>query len=148
MGDTELAHLLEHVTVELLARTNMAGDIPCGRTRATDDGRTWEVSFPCPDDVLVTGALSSAAWILQWAFAGADPATEPDVDAIVEGLAQLVQVAYATAGDGAAPAEDAEGDPEPGAAPAEDDVVVEAVGDPADEAAVDAVAEEAEGPVA
>lgn len=148
MGDTELAHLLEHVTVELLARTNMAGDIPCGRTRATDDGRTWEVSFPCPDDVLVTGALSSAAWILQWAFAGADPATEPDVDAIVEGLAQLVQAAYATAGDGAGPAEDAEGDPEPEAAPAEDDVVVEAVEDPADEAAVDAVAEEAEGPVA
>lgn len=136
MGDTELAHLLEHVTVELLARTNMAGDIACGRTRATDDGRTWEVSFPCPDDVLVTGALSSAAWILQWAFAGANPATEPDVDAIVEGLAQLVQAAYATAGDGAGPAEDAEGDPEPEGEPAGGDAVP------------DAVAEEAEGPLA
>lgn len=145
MGDTELAHLLEHVTVELLARTNMAGDISCGRTRATDDGRTWEVSFPCPDDVLVTGALSSAAWILQWAFAGADPATEPDVDAIVEGLAQLVQAAYATAGDEAGPAEDAEGDPEPGAAAPEGEVVAE---DPAAETVVDAVAAEGEGPVA
>lgn len=145
MGDTELAHLLEHVTVELLARTNMAGDISCGRTRATDDGRTWEVSFPCPDDVLVTGALSSAAWILQWAFAGADPATEPDVDAIVEGLAQLVQAAYATAGDEAGPAEDAEGDPEPGVAAPEGEVVAE---DPAAETVVDAVAAEDEGPVA
>ncbi|MEE1158598.1 MAG: hypothetical protein UHS51_04175, partial [Atopobiaceae bacterium] len=32
MGDTELAHLLEHVTVELLARTNMVDDVIAGRT--------------------------------------------------------------------------------------------------------------------
>ncbi|MEY8437844.1 hypothetical protein AAK967_08915 [Atopobiaceae bacterium 24-176] len=126
MGDTELAHLLEHVTVELLARTNMAGDIACGRTRATDDERTWEVSFPCPDDVLVTGALSSAAWILQWAYAGANPDTEPDVGAIVEGLTQLVQAAFAMADDEAVPAEDAEGDPEPAPdAPAEPEAQAE-----------------------
>ena len=32
ISDTELAHLLEHVTVELLAQTNIAGDISCGQT--------------------------------------------------------------------------------------------------------------------
>ena len=33
MGDTDIAHLMEHVTLELLSRTNIAGDISCGRTR-------------------------------------------------------------------------------------------------------------------
>ena len=30
--DTELAHLLEHVTVELLAQTDIDGDVTCGQT--------------------------------------------------------------------------------------------------------------------
>ena len=91
MGDTEIAHLLEHVTVEILAQSDIAGDIPCGRTFAVEDERrTYEIEFPCSDDVLVIGALSSAVWILQWAYSGGgDPA--PDVDATVDGLVSLVQ---------------------------------------------------------
>ena len=91
MGDTELAHLLEHVTVEILAQSDIAGDMPCGRTFAVEDERrTYEIEFPCPDDVLVIGALSSAVWILQWAYTGGgDPA--PDIDATVDGLVGLVQ---------------------------------------------------------
>ena len=91
MGDTEIAHLLEHVTVELLAQSDIAGDISCGRTFAVDDERrTYDVEISCPDDVLVVGALSSAVWILQWAYTGgADP--EPDVAATVKGLVGLVQ---------------------------------------------------------
>lgn len=90
MGDTELAHLLEHVTIELLARTNMVGAITAGRTWAVDEGnRTYNVQFSCPDDVLVTGALSSAVWLMTWAYLdGSDPV--PDVDATVEGLVNLV----------------------------------------------------------
>ncbi len=89
MGATELAHLLEHVTVELLARTNIAGDIACGQTTQVGE-RTFQLTFPCPDDVLVAGALSSAAWIMQWAFSGGgDPA--PDVDATADGLVALVE---------------------------------------------------------
>ena len=91
MGDTEVAHLLEHVTVELLAQTNLAGDVTCGRTYAVEDERrTYDVEFPCPDDVLVAGALSSAVWILQWAYTGGGE-PEPDVAATVQGLAALVQ---------------------------------------------------------
>ena len=91
MGNTELAHLLEHMTVELLARTNIAGDITCGRTYPVPGNeRAFDVVFPCPDDVLVTSALSSAVWIMEWAFTGGGE-PEPDVDAIVDGIVNLVQ---------------------------------------------------------
>ena len=91
MGHTELAHLLEHMTVELLARTNIAGDITCGRTYpVAGNERAFDVVFPCPDDALVAAALSSAVWILQWAFTGGgEPG--PNVDAIVDGIVGLVQ---------------------------------------------------------
>ena len=69
-GNTELAHLLEHVTVELLAQTDVAGDISSGRTTQLGD-RLYQITLACSDDVLVAGALSSAVWILQWAFSGA-----------------------------------------------------------------------------
>ena len=88
-GNTELAHLLEHVTVELLAQTDVAGDISSGRTTQLED-RLYQITLACSDDVLVAGALSSAVWILQWAFSGAgDP--KPDVAATVEGLVALVR---------------------------------------------------------
>lgn len=88
-GNTELAHLLEHVTVELLAQTDVAGDISSGRTTQLGD-RLYQITLACSDDVLVAGALSSAVWILQWAFSGAgDP--KPDVAATVEGLVALVK---------------------------------------------------------
>lgn len=87
--DTELAHLLEHVTVELLARTDVAGDIASGQTAELEE-RTYRITLACPDDVLVAAALSSAAWILQWAYSGGgDP--RPDIEAIVGGLVALVE---------------------------------------------------------
>lgn len=88
VADTELAHLLEHVTVELLARTDAAGDISTGRTTQVGE-RTFEIELSCPDDVLVAGALSSAVWIMQWAYSGGGE-PKPDVDAIASGLVDLV----------------------------------------------------------
>ena len=113
-ADTELAHLLEHVTVELLAQTDIAGDITSGRTVQTGE-RTYEVTLSCVDDVLVTGALSSAAWILQWAYSGGgDP--RPNVEAIASGLVALVQSVSEPAPEQDGPAEK-DADPQP--APAE-----------------------------
>ena len=91
MGKTELAHLLEHVTVELLAQTDLAGDMPAGRTWIDEvDDRTYQIELACPDDVLVSAALSCGVWILDWAYRdGSNPA--PDVPAIVQGLVNLVQ---------------------------------------------------------
>ena len=93
MPSTEIAHLLEHVTVELMSQAGEEGEISCGRTRAiTGEYRTYEIQLICPDDVLVAGALSSAVWILNWAYSGGgDP--EPNVEGIIEGLRTLVQVA-------------------------------------------------------
>ena len=106
MGDTELAHLLEHVTLELLAQTNMAGEMSHGRTAPTEVDRTYTVTLACPDDVLVAGALSSAAWILQWAYSGANPDAEPNIPAIVQGLVDLTQAAFASPEDDAETSED------------------------------------------
>lgn len=103
--DTELAHLLEHVTVELMARTDIAGDISCGQTEGLGD-RLYRITLSCPDDVLVASALSSAAWILQWAYSGGgDP--RPDVDGTVAGLVALVASLDAPQGDEAGAADDA-----------------------------------------
>ncbi len=88
LGDTELAHLLEHVTVELMARLGVE-DVSAGNTAQTDEERVWDITLSCPNDALVLGALSSAAWIMEWAYSGgAGP--EPDIDHTVAGLRELV----------------------------------------------------------
>ena len=77
MGQTELCHLLEHVTVELMNETGLAGSISCGRTRVSEhDERVFEVELSCPDDALAIGALSSATFMMDWAYlhAGRGPA--------------------------------------------------------------------------
>lgn len=89
MGHTELAHLLEHMTVELLSQSSASGEVSCGRTRPADEERCFDIELSCPDDVLVIGALSSAVWIAEWAF-GDGGAPEPDVEAIVAGLTSMV----------------------------------------------------------
>ena len=124
VADTELAHLLEHVTVELLARTDRAGDVSSGQTAGLGE-RLYKITLACPDDVLVAGALSSAAWILQWAYAGGgDP--RPDVDAIASGLVALIDSLGPVAGEGESdvapepepePVSDVAEEPEPPAEP-------------------------------
>ncbi|MBQ6395910.1 MAG: hypothetical protein IJH87_06175, partial [Atopobiaceae bacterium] len=90
IGDTEVAHLLEHTAVEIMARTELGGDISTGRTRSlSEDPRLFEIELDCPDDVLTAGALSSAAWILDWAFSGAEDSM-PDVEGIVDGLRGMI----------------------------------------------------------
>ena len=90
MGQTELCHLLEHVTVEVMNETGLAGSISCGRTRVSEhDERVFEVELSCPDDALAIGALSSATFMMDWAFLHADQPA-PDVDGTVAGLRNLV----------------------------------------------------------
>lgn len=104
MGQTELCHLLEHVTVELMNETGLAGSISCGRTRVSEhDERVFEVELSCPDDALAIGALSSATFMMDWAYLHADQPA-PDVDGTVAGLRNLVLGMRAEA-EGEAPAE-------------------------------------------
>ena len=134
MGDTEMAHLLEHVSVEIMNQTGLAGKVSCGRTRAAaDQDRAYDIELSCPDDVLTIGALSSASFMMDWAFLAADTPA-PDFEGTVDALKQLV-LSLRPAED--TPAESADED-----TPAEgenidtaDDAAVAAADDAADEPA-------------
>ena len=140
MGQTELCHLLEHVTVELMNETGLAGSILCGRTRVSEhDERVFEVELSCPDDALAIGALSSATFMMDWAYLHADQPA-PDVDGTVAGLRNLVLGMRAEAEGkdpheavAAANGEDVAEDAAEGDAPADADVdlVVDAAAEPA-----------------
>ena len=139
--DTEVAHLLEHVTVELLALTNLAGDVASGKTSLVDSRRgLYEIILACPDDVLVAASLSSAVWLLNWAYGNQEDA-DPDINAIVSGLVALIQGLDGEKTD--EPVDSAE--PEADAAPqaesveAEDCAADNSSEDVADAAAADAV---------
>lgn len=129
MGQTELCHLLEHVTVELMNETGLAGNISCGRTRVSEhDERVFEIELSCPDDALAIGALSSATFMMDWAYLHADQPA-PDVDGTVAGLRNLVLGMRAEAEGkdpheavAAANGEDVAEDAAEGEAPAEADV--------------------------
>lgn len=142
MGQTELCHLLEHVTVELMNETGLAGSISCGCTRVSEhDERVFEVELSCPDDALAIGALSSATFMMDWAYLHADQPA-PDVDGTVAGLRNLVLGMRAEAEGkdpheavAAANGEDVAEDAAEGDAPADADVdsVVDAAAEPAAE---------------
>lgn len=142
MGQTELCHLLEHVSVELMNETGLAGNISCGRTRVSEhDERVFEIELSCPDDALAIGALSSATFMMDWAYLHADQPA-PDVDGTVAGLRNLVLGMRAEAEGkdpheavAAANGEDIAEDAAEGDAPADDDVdpVVDAAAEPAAE---------------
>lgn len=90
MADTELAHLLEHLTVEVMNQTGLAGEVVSGRTRGVpEDDRLFDVELSCPDDALTIGSLSSAAFMMQWAFLNGD-APAPDFAGTVAALRKLV----------------------------------------------------------
>lgn len=142
MGQTELCHLLEHVSVELMNETGLAGNISCGRTRVSEhDERVFEIELSCPDDALAIGALSSATFMMDWAYLHADQPA-PDVDGTVAGLRNLVLGMRAEAEGkdpheavAAANGEDVAEDATEGEAPADDDAdpVVDAAAEPAAE---------------
>lgn len=90
LPNTECAHLLEHVCVELMSRLDLE-DVSAGNTAAVPgEERTWTIKLSCPDDVLVAGVVSSAVWIMEWAFTGGQGA-KPDLESIAEGLRALVK---------------------------------------------------------
>ena len=139
--DTEVAHLLEHVTVELLALTNLAGDVSSGKTSLVDSRRgLYEIILACPDDVLVAASLSSAVWLLNWAYGNQDDA-DPDINAIVSGLVALIQSLDGEKTDELADSAEPEADAalQAESVDAEDYVVDNSSEDVADAAAADAV---------
>ena len=152
MGQTELCHLLEHVTVELMNETGLAGSISCGRTRVSEhDERVFEVELSCPDDALAIGALSSATFMMDWAYLHADQPA-PDVEGTVAGLRNLVLGMRAEAEGkdpheavAAANGEDVAEDAAEGEGTAEGDAPVEVEAEPVADAAAEPEPSEAQG---
>lgn len=143
--DTEVAHLLEHVTVELLALTNLAGDVASGKTSLVDSRRgLYEIILACPDDVLVAASLSSAVWLLNWAYGNQEDA-DPDINAIVSGLVALIQSLDGEKTDDLADSAEPEADAalQAESVEAEDYAADNSSEDVADAAAADAVEAEA-----
>ena len=139
--DTEVAHLLEHVTVELLALTNLAGDVASGKTSLVDSRRgLYEIILACPDDVLVAASLSSAVWLLNWAYGNQEDA-DPDINAIVSGLVALIQSLDGEKTDELADSAEPEADaiPQAESVDGEDYAADNSSEDVADAAAADAV---------
>jgi len=129
------------VTVELLALTNLAGDVASGKTSLVDSRRgLYEIILACPDDVLVAASLSSAVWLLNWAYGNQEDA-DPDINAIVSGLVALIQSLDGEKTDELADSAEPEADAAPQAesVDAEDYVADNSSEDVADAAAADAV---------
>lgn len=119
MSDTELAHLLEHLSVEIMNETGLAGAVACGRTRPVPgDERLFDVELSCPDDALTVGALSSATFMMDWAYLHAD-SPAPDFPGTVAALRQLVRGLRGEVEEEPAPA----GEPAPADEPAREEPV-------------------------
>lgn len=103
MGHTEMAHLLEHLSVEIMNETGLAGDVSTGRTRSVDvDPRLFDVELSCPDDALAIGALSSATFMMNWAFLAPEQ-TPPDFSGTCAALRHLVLSLRGEQGDAVEP---------------------------------------------
>jgi hypothetical protein len=68
MADTEVAHLVEHVAVELMALSGSPTTL-AGRTEwdfRTDGRGVFRVRLDYDDDLVAIGALKAAAGIVEW----------------------------------------------------------------------------------
>jgi hypothetical protein len=89
LADTELAHLLEHAALELMA---LAGspDTLRGRTMwdfRGDGAGVFRVSVEYDDDLVALGALRAAGRVVEWAVRG--EGGPPDLDSAVARLQGL-----------------------------------------------------------
>jgi len=87
-ADTELAHVIEHVALELMVLSGSPRDIS-GETRWTrkvQDPDIFDVSLAFDDDLVCLGALRAAVEIVERATKGCDML---DVETVVENLRGL-----------------------------------------------------------
>lgn len=87
--DTETPHLLEHVTIELMALSGSPRSLR-GRTTwdfALDGHGVFRVSIEYDDDIVALGALKESIGIVDWVMTDSD--ARPDVASSVERLRRL-----------------------------------------------------------
>ncbi|MDZ4655129.1 MAG: hypothetical protein U1F44_04570 [Coriobacteriia bacterium] len=86
--DTEVAHLFEHVVIELMARSGSPRGLK-GETQwdfSRDGHGTFRVSFEYDDDLVCLGAIKAADRVMAHVLGDAPP---PDVDAETTRLRDL-----------------------------------------------------------
>jgi hypothetical protein len=86
LRDTESAHLLEHVTMELAALAGSPRSLHADTSWdfAVDGRGIFRLRFDYDDDLVVLGALNAAVGVVEWLLGGhGEP---PDIDAVVARL--------------------------------------------------------------
>lgn len=84
--NTETAHLVEHVSSELMALSGSPRSLR-GETAwdfAKDGRGVFRVRLAFDDDVVAIGALKEATMVVEWLLTGTDK--QPDVDGVVQRL--------------------------------------------------------------
>ena len=89
LRNTEVPHLLEHLTIELLALAGLPRSLPAQTTWdfARDGRGVFHVRVACDDGTTALRALSEAGAVLDWLFGFDDEA--PDVQAITDRLLKM-----------------------------------------------------------
>jgi len=90
LRDTETAHLLEHVTVELAALAGSPRSLRADTSwDFSADGRgVFRLRLEYDDDLVVLGALRAAVEVVEWLL-GDGGGAAPDVEVTVAGLREL-----------------------------------------------------------
>lgn len=88
LADTETAHLLEHITCELMALAGSPRDLKAETSWdfATDGRGVFRLSIAYDDDLVAVGALKYAADAVEWLFEGGEM---PDIPGIAGELRAL-----------------------------------------------------------
>lgn len=88
MRDTETAHLLEHLTVEIMSLAGSPRTLPAHTEwDFSRDGRgVFRVVIAYDDDLVALGALKAAAQVVEWLFGEGE---RPDVDGVAASLLAL-----------------------------------------------------------
>lgn len=91
MRDTETAHLLEHVTCELMALSGSPRSLKAETAWdfRRDGAGAFRISVAYDDDLVALGAVKHAADIVEWLFSGG---VEPDIGEMTRGLQALRSV--------------------------------------------------------
>jgi hypothetical protein len=91
LADTEVAHLLEHVTLEIataaLPGLRLKGDTSWDFKR--DGYGVFRVTVDCPDDAVLLGSLKAAVQIMFWLTDTRPGGPAPDVAGTIERLRTL-----------------------------------------------------------
>ncbi len=89
LRDTETPHLLEHITIELMALGGSPRTLAARTTWdfARDGRGVFRVRIAYDDDLVALGALSEATHVVEWLLGERDD--HPDLDAIAGRLKKL-----------------------------------------------------------